>query len=329
MNFETRLVSKEDIKTCIDMPACLSITENVFTDHGQAKVVMPPKLHLDIPDKEGWANAMPAYLVSQNSAGLKWVGGWTRNREKGLPFIMAEIFLIDTETGLLKAVMDGGYITDLRTGAATGVAAKYLAKKQSKTIALIGAGNQARMQLRALQHIFDLEEVRVADIVEEAAKRFANEMHQELNTPILVTNDFREAVSGADIIVTVTTANEILIKRDWIADGVFIASLGSYTELDPEIVLNADKLLVDNLDQAKHRGELAPLIEKGLLDEGNIYGEIGEVVAGQKPGRETEKEVIVACMIGLGSVDIGCANYVFSKAREKGIGKIFDFKQSA
>ena len=328
MHSETLLISKEDIKTCIDMPACLNITESVFTDHGQDNVVMPSKLHLEIPDKEGWANAMPAYLISQNSAGLKWVGGWTRNRKKGLPFIMAEIFLIDPETGILKAVMDGGYITDLRTGAATGIAAKYLAKKQSKTIAIIGAGNQARMQLRALQHIFDLEEIRVADIFEEAAKNFAKEMHQELNIPVLVANDPRKAVSKADIIVTVTTANEILIKREWITDGTFIASLGSYTELDPEIVLNADKLLVDNLDQSRHRGELAPLIAKGFLDEKSIYGEIGEAVAGQKPGRETDKEIIVACMIGLGSVDIGCANYVFTKSREKGIGKLFDFKQS-
>jgi ornithine cyclodeaminase/alanine dehydrogenase len=328
MYSETLLISKEDIKTCIDMPACLNITESVFTDHGQDNVVMPSKLHLEIPDKEGWANAMPAYLISQNSAGLKWVGGWTRNRKKGLPFIMAEIFLIDPETGILKAVMDGGYITDLRTGAATGIAAKYLAKKQSKTIAIIGAGNQARMQLRALQHIFDLEEIRVADIFEEAAKNFAKEMHQELNIPVLVANDPRKAVSKADIIVTVTTANEILIKREWITDGTFIASLGSYTELDPEIVLNADKLLVDNLDQSRHRGELAPLIAKGFLDEKSIYGEIGEAVAGQKPGRETDKEIIVACMIGLGSVDIGCANYVFTKSRERGIGKLFDFKQS-
>ena len=328
MHSETLLISKEDIKTCIDMPACLNITESVFTDHGQDNVVMPSKLHLEIPDKEGWANAMPAYLISQNSAGLKWVGGWTRNRKKGLPFIMAEIFLIDPETGILKAVMDGGYITDLRTGAATGIAAKYLAKKQSKTIAIIGAGNQARMQLRALQHIFDLEEIRVADIFEEAAKNFAKEMHQELNIPVLVANDPRKAVSKADIIVTVTTANEILIKREWITDGTFIASLGSYTELDPEIVLNADKLLVDNLDQSRHRGELAPLIAKGFLDEKSIYGEIGEAVAGQKPGRETDKEIIVACMIGLGSVDIGCANYVFTKSRERGIGKLFDFKQS-
>jgi len=328
MSTRARLLAREDIKKCMDMPKCLEIVEQVLRAHGRGEVVMPPKLFLDMDHVSGWINAMPAYLVYQNTAGLKWAGGWAGNREKGLPYIMGEIFLIDAETGMLKSVLEGGYITDLRTGAATGIAAKYLAKEKSKTAAIIGAGNQGKMQLRALHHVFTLEEVRVTDISSEAMHRFVEEMHEELGIPIRKASDPQEAVLGADIIVTVTGADEILVRRDWISNGVFIASVGSYPEIDPEIILNADKLVVDNWAQNKHRGELVPLITKNVLAREDIHGEIGEVVAGYKPGRETEHEIIVACLIGLGSLDVACASHIYEEAQKNGMGELFDFQQS-
>lgn len=328
MDTSTRLLSREDIKKCLEMPACLEIVENVLKEQGENKVIMPPKLFLEMSQVSGWVNAMPAYLLSKKAAGLKWAGGWAGNRKKGLPYIMAEIFLIDAETGLLNGVLEGGYITDLRTGAATGIAAKYLANKESKTIAIIGTGNQGKMQLRALHHVFDLNEVRVVDIFSEVADKFIREMSKELGISVIKARDAQEAVFGADIIVTATTANEILIKRDWVSKGAFIASVGSNPEIDTKIILNADKIVVDNWAQNKHRGELVPLIRDGLLTRENVYGEMGEIVAGLKVGRERSDEIIVACLIGLGCLDVGCANYAYTEAQKKGMGVMFDFQQA-
>jgi alanine dehydrogenase len=328
MNHETLLLSREDIQGCLDMPTCLDIVEQVFKAHGEAKVVMPPKLSLNLEGADSWANAMPAYVGPFDAAGLKWVGGWSGNIEKGLPFIMGTILLIEPQTGLLLSVMEGGFITDLRTGAATGVAAKYLAKRDSAIVGIIGAGAQARMQLRALCNVFPLEEVRIADIVPEALTRFAREMEQELGVAIKKAASNQEAVEGADIIVTATTSHQILVKRAWVARGAFVASIGSYPELDPQLILNAEKVVVDSWAQNKHRGELSHLVREGLIGEKNVHGEIGEIVAGKIPGRENEDEVIVACLIGLGSHDVGCAHFAYEEAKKRGLGSKFDFQQS-
>jgi alanine dehydrogenase len=327
MNHETLLLSREDIQKCLDMPTCLKIVEQVFKAHGEADVVMPPKLSLTLEGADGWVNAMPAYVGPFDAAGLKWVGGWSANIERGLPFIMGTILLIDPQTGLLLSVMDGGFITDLRTGAATGVTAKYLAKKSSKVVGLVGAGAQARMQLRALCSMFSLEEVRVADIMPQALVRFAREMEQELGVTIKKARNNQEAVEGADIIVTATTSHQVLVRRAWVSGGAFVASIGSYPELDPELILNAEKVVVDSWAQNKHRGELSPLVHEGLFGEENMHGEIGEVVAGTIPGRENEDEVIVACLIGLGSHDVGCAHFAYKEAKKRGLGSTFDFQQ--
>ena len=328
MNHKTLLLSREDIQRCLDMRACLGIVEQVFRAHGEANVVMPPKLSLNLERADGWVNAMPAYVGPFDTAGLKWVGGWGKNTERGLPFIMGTILRIEPQTGLLLSVMEGGFITDLRTGAATGVAAKYLAKKDSAIVGLIGAGAQGRMQLRALSNVFSLEEVRIADIVPEALTRFAREMEQELGVAIKKAASNQEAVEGADIIVTATTSHQILVKRAWVARGAFVASIGSYPELDPKLILNAEKVVVDSWAQNKHRGELSHLVREGLIGEKNVHGEIGEIVAGKIPGRENGDEVIVACLIGLGSHDVGCAHFAYGEAKKRGLGSKFDFQQS-
>lgn len=328
MNHETLVLSREDIQQCLDMPTCLQIVEQVFKAHGEGNVVMPAKLSLNLEGADGWVNAMPAYVGPYGAAGLKWVGGWSKNIERGLPFIMGTILLIEPQTGLLLSVMEGGFITDLRTGAATGVTAKYLAKKDSRVVGLIGAGAQARMQLRALCNVFPLEEVRIADIVPEALVRFAREMAQEVEVPIKKAANNQEAVEGADIIVTATTSHQILVKRAWVATGAFVASIGSYPELDPQLIFNSEKVVVDSWTQSKHRGELSRLVGEGLINEENIHGEIGEVVAGKIPGRENEDEIIVACLIGLGSHDIGSAHFAYKEAKKRGLGTLFDFQQS-
>ena len=333
MNYQTLLLTKKDIKKCLDMSKCLDIVEQVFKAHGEGKVVMPAKLGLDLGETSGWPsydafmNAMPAYLGPNDAAGLKWAGGWKQNPRKGLPYVMATVLLIDCQTGSLLSVMEGSYITNIRTGAATGVAAKYLAKKDSKIVAIIGAGLQGRMQIRALSSLFSLEDIRVMDTNPEVKERFVVEMGEELGLSIRKVKNHQEAVDGADIVVTATSFHGILIKREWVSPGTFIASVGSYPEVDPEIISNADKTIVDSWAQNKHRGELSALVKEGKFSEKDLYGELGEVVAGKKTGRDNNQQILVSCLIGLGSHDVGCAHHVYQEAKKRGLGTLFSFHQ--
>jgi ornithine cyclodeaminase/alanine dehydrogenase len=270
-------------------------------------------------------NAMPAYLGDADIAGIKWAGGFQENWKTGLPFISAIILLINPRNGVFVAIMDGAHITALRTGAASAVCAKYLARKESSVVGIIGAGVQGRTHLRALHHLFKLKDVRVMDVKEGAAEAYAREMKTETGLNISPNKSYREVVEGADIICTLTTADEPMVQKEWLKKGSLVISAGSYQELDPKVVLSADKIVVDSWAQTSHRGELARLVEAGKLGEKNIHAEIGEILAGKKKGRERDDEDILAIPIGLGSLDIGCAFEVYQKALAKKVGTPFSF----
>ena len=238
---------------------------------------------------------------------------------------MATILLIDAQTGFLLSVMEGGLITDLRTGAATAIAAKYLARKDARIVAMIGAGVQGRMQVSGLSHVFSLSEIRVADVMADARTAFVQDMGKELGIPIRETADNEEAVRGADIVITATTSDQVLVHNDWVARGAFVASLGSYPELDPRLILSSDKLVVDSWAQNMHRGELSRLVLEGRITEKDIHAEMGQIVHGSKSARESNDETIVACLIGLGTHDIACAHFVYQEAKKKKLGRTFSF----
>jgi len=327
----TLLITQEQVKSLLDMPSAIRIVEEVYRSHGKAKVLMPPKITLDLgegrpwPPYKGYMNAMPAYLGDVDIAGIKWAGGFQENWKAELPFITAMILLINPKNGVFVAIMDGAHITALRTGAASAVCAKYLARKDSSVLGIIGAGVQGRTHLRALHHLFKLKDVRVIDIKEGAAEAYAREMKAETGLRISPKNSYREIAEGADIICTLTTADEPMVQNEWLKKGSLVISAGSYQELDPKVVLSADKIVVDSWAQTSHRGELARLVEAGKLGEKNIHAEIGEILAGKKKGREREDENILAIPIGLGSLDIGCAFEVYQKALEKKVGTPFSF----
>lgn len=331
---ETLLISKKEIAQCLNMKQCLKICEDMYAAYGNGQVKIPPKLNLNLgegtawPPYDGYVNAMPAYVGTIDKASLKWAGGWHGNLNIGLPYIMGTILLIAPASGFLLSVMDGGYITDLRTGAQTGVAARYLARKNSRTMAIIGAGAQGRMNLEAVSCAVSLEEVRVNDLSQDNAQKFAGEMSEELGLNIRVVNNSKDAVRGADIIVTATSANKPLVMKEDVSPGAFIASIGSYPELDPRLVIGADKVIVDSWAQNEHRGELHRLINDGQFDKPDLHAELGEVVAGTKPGRENDEEIIIGCLIGMGMLDTGCAAHVYKEAIDRNFGAYFDFGQS-
>jgi len=331
MSQTTLLINQEQVKSLLDMPTALKIVEQVYRSHGEGKVVMPTKITLDLgegrpwPPYKGFMNAMPAYLGDVDIAGIKWAGGFQDNYKIGLPYISAMILLINPRNGTFLAAMDGAHITAVRTGAASAICAKALARKDASILGIIGAGVQGRMHLRAFQHVFKLKEVRVFDIKEGAAEKYREEMIAELGLNILPKRSYQEVVEGADIICTVTIGDEPMVKKKWLKKGTLVISAGSYQELDPDVVFSADKIVVDHWGQASHRGELAKLVEAGKLGEKNIHAEIGDILAGKKKGRERDDENILAVPIGLGSVDIGCAVEVYRKAKEKGMGIPFSF----
>lgn len=327
----TLLITQEQVRSLLDMSSVLRIVEQVYRSHGEGKVVMPTKITLDLgegrpwPPYKGFMNAMPAYLGDVDIAGIKWAGGFQENAKIGLPYISAMILLINPRNGAFIAVMDGAHITALRTGAASAVCAKVLARKDARVLGIIGAGVQGRMHLRAFAEVFKLEEVRVMDIKEGAAERYREEMKAELGLDILPKKSYQEVVEGADILCTVTVGNEPMVRKEWLKKGSLVIAAGSYQELHPEVILSADKIFVDHWGQASHRGALAKLVEAGKIGEKDIHAEIGEILAGKKKGRENEGETILAVPIGIGSVDIGCAFEVYRKALEKKIGTPFSF----
>jgi ornithine cyclodeaminase/alanine dehydrogenase len=269
-------------------------------------------------------NAMPAYVGWQDTAGIKWAGGFLGRKKIGLPYITSLILLIDPKVGNFKAVMDGAHITNLRTGAQTAVALKYLYPKKHLRLGLYGAGMQGHTQTMAISELFDIDEVRVYDINPEASKKYAEDMKDTVKGDIVIARTPEEA-SQADVVVCVTQSKDKFVKNAWLKPGTILFPMGSYQECEDEFILEADRIIVDHVGQCLHRGALKELSEAGKITEKNIYATIGELVAGKKKGRESESERVLCIPIGTGAMDIAVAATVLERAEKEGIGGSYEF----
>jgi alanine dehydrogenase len=222
--------------------------------------------------------------------------------------------------------MDGTYLTGMRTGATGGVAAKHLARKNSRIIGMVGAGTQARTQLMALNEVFKIEEVRVCSKTRVESEKFAEDM-EHLGLNILVKEGVEETVRGCDIIVTTTPVTSPLVRNQWVEEGMHINAIGADApgkeELDPEILKRA-KVVVDDYEQACHYGELNVPVSKGIFKREQIHAELGEIIAGRKAGRTSDDEVTVFDSTGLAIQDLAAAALVYRKARKLGITSEID-----
>ncbi|MFW6116169.1 MAG: ornithine cyclodeaminase family protein [bacterium] len=323
----TLLLAKTDVAQCLDMVEDLALLESAFRAQGEGRAAMPPKITLDMSglDIPNWMNAMPAYLTSAEMCGIKWAGGFIDNPTKhSLPYVMATLILNDPQTGLAVAIMDAADITAVRTGGSAAIAARYLARSDARVVALVGCGTQATVSLEALNLLFDLEEVRASDVLFQARDRLARRA-TELGMQGRAVDSNREALEGADIILTATTSDEPLVMKDWVDPGAVIIDLGSYQELDDALTRTADKLIVDHRVQTEHRGELAHLFQSGRMTQDDIYCELGEIIAGLVPGRESDDEIIVVIPIGMASMDVAIGAAVLKRAQDLGLGQRFDF----
>ncbi len=315
-------LSGQEVESLLDMKGTLTVVEEAFRQHGLKKVQMPPKLYLYFKKHNGDLRTMPAYLEEQDITGVKIVNVHPDNPKNGLPTVMALVILNSTKTGAPVAIMDGTYLTDMRTGAAGGVAVKYLGRRNAKTVGFVGAGNQAKTQLLGIKEVVDIEEIRVTSTSEKGTLAFKSEMEKRMGCDIIPKKSIRD-VCNCDILVTTTPSREPIVKNEWIADGTHINAIGADApgkeELDPEI-LKRSKVVVDDIPQASHSGEVNVPISKNLFSVMDICCELGEVIAGKKKARKSDSDITVFDSTGLAIQDVATADMVFQKALRANIG---------
>ncbi len=318
----TLILTEKEVRELLKMEDAMSAVERAFRAYAvNDGVQMPPKVYLTF--ENGDLRAMPA-LVGKY-AGVKWVNSHPDNRSRGLPTVMALLILSDPETGFPLAVMDATYLTCVRTGAAGGIAAKYLARKDSKVFGFIGCGTQAYHQLEALRIVFDIEKVRAFDVISSSAQKFA-EHCSKLGMDAEVC-ECRDACN-CDVLTTTTPSTEPVVKNEWIKTGTHVNAIGADApgkqELDEGILLRA-KIVVDDIEQALHGGEINVAVSRGIIKPENIHATIGEVIAGLKPGRESDEEITVFDSTGLAIQDIATASVVFERAVKEEKGRSVEF----
>jgi len=329
---KTLLLTESQVKRLLTMEEVIEAVELAFAEKGLDRAQMPPKLYIFYQKYNGDLRAMPSYLEGLDISAVKIVNVHSDNRSKfNLPTVMATVILIDPKIGAPIAIMGGTWITDIRTGAAGGIAAKYLARKDSRIVGLVGAGAQAKTQLMALLSLYGgLEEVRVWSRTKETREAFVAEMKPqcaEKVTRILPVERAEDAVRRADIVTTTTPSRVPVVMNDWISPGTHVNCIGADApgkqELDPAILKRA-KIVVDDWEQASHSGEINVPLSKGLLKPEDIWCELGKIVAGLKQGRASDDEITAFVSTGLAIEDAVTANIAYKKAMGHRIGQIIE-----
>jgi len=311
------VLSEADVQNLINPTMVIDAVEQAFKAYGLGEVKMPAKMYLDLPEFGGDFRAMPAHILGY--AGIKWVNAHPKNVEKGARTVMATIILNDPTTGAPLAYMDGTIITNYRTGAAAAVASKYLAKKDATTLGLVGVGEQAKTQLMCIGELFDLDEVRVCDVNVQTVERFIAEFPDYTFKQC----DLEQAVD-ADIVSTTTPVRTPIVKSEWIKEGTHLNAMGADAagkqEIDPCLLTREDvKVIVDDMAQALHSGEVNVPISECTLSKDKIYGQLSDIVVGKLSGRQGN-EITVFDSTGLAIQDMFTAKGLYEEALEKGIG---------
>jgi alanine dehydrogenase len=325
--FDTILLKQSEIKGLVSMKEVIDSVEAGFTAYAKREVQMPAKKYLFFP--EGDLRVMPCYVRGREEAAVKCVNVHPKNPiNNELPTVMAIIELIDPKTGFPLAVMDGTWVTDMRTGASAGVATKYLARPDSETLGIIGAGRQACTQLMAMDEVMKIEKAKVYCRTCSTRTKFARNATATYGFEVEAVKSPKEAVKDVDVIVTTTPSRKPLIKVDWISPGTHINAMGadapSKQELDTNL-LQKSKIVVDSWEQAKHSGEINVPVSQGILKRNDIHAKLGEIIIGKKVGREKD-EITIFDSTGLAVQDTVTAWQIYRKVLEKGVGTKFDFQ---
>jgi len=318
---ETRLLylSKADVIAAgVSMAEIIDLLEIAFTEKGKNQTEMPPKPGVHPGGGDNFIHAMPAYIPGMKAAGIKWVSGFPNNLKLGLPYITGLLILNDAETGLPVAVMDCVWLTGMRTGAATALSARYLARPDSRVVGILGCGVQGRTNLEALQELFPIEQVKAFDVDADAANQYAREMRSRFSVEVEVVSEPKAAVSDSDIIVTagpIMKTPHATIQAGWMTAGAFASLVDFDAYWSPAAMHEAVKFCTDDTPQMLHYQNLGY-----FQDTPTIHADLGELALGAKPGRETPAERTMTANLGLAIDDMAVAPLIVKKAKEKGIG---------
>jgi len=324
----TLVLTRRDVAALLTIDECTSAVERAFKLYGEGKTQPPGVLGVHANDggfhiKAGILNVDRPYFAAKVNANFP-----QNSTRFGLPLIQGVIVLCDAESGYPLAVMDSIEITIQRTGGTTAVAAKYLARPDSQILTICGCGNQGRVSLKALHKSFSFKEVFAFDRDHSQSEKFASELTGETTAKVIPTSELEEAIRKSDVIVTCTPSKQFFIKDAWVRPGTFIAAVGADSEdkqeLEP-ILLSRSKIVVDMVEQAASIGELHHSIDLGLMTRNDVYGELGEIVAGRKSGRSSADETIIFDSTGMALQDVIVAATVYEKALSNGLGQLIDF----
>ena len=327
------ILKESDISSMITMSDIIEADKEALSIYSSQKSNIPLRSNLDIPEYNGQCLFMNGYAAPAKALGVKIVSVYPENINKNLTSVPATMVLVDVETGMVNCLIDGTYLTRLRTGAISGLATDILSRKDSKIFALFGTGGQAVTQLEAVLTVRKIEEVRVFDIYKDRAEEFAKKMSEKFskkfNVKIIAAESSDAAVDNADIITTVTTSKKPVFNANKVKKNAHINGVGSYTpemeEIPEEILVKANKIYVDTRDGAVNEsGDIITPIKKGLITKEKINGELGEVINGKIKGRENDEEMTFFETTGSAVLDLVAAQKIYEMAKAKGVGKIVD-----
>ena len=309
----------------------LGAVEAVLRAQGQGQTVVEPRVHL-IPESsdKGHFNILRGYIKPLGVAGVKVVSDFVDNYKQGLPSEMALLNLFSPDTGMPQAVIDATSITDMRTGAVTAIGAKHLARKQSKVLGHIGARGTAYWNVRLLDHVFDFDEIRVHSRRPESRDAFGARLSKDLNKPVKVVDNWHDCVDGADIVVEASRlpAPTPMLLTEWIKPGALVVPYGTMSAVELSLTDIMSKVIVDDWGQCRKGlpfGALRQHVDSDRLTEQNLHAELGQIVAGSRPGREHDDETILFWHRGLSITDIALGHALLDKASQMGIGQSLRF----
>jgi len=327
---KTLLLNKEDVGGLIAMKDVIAAVEEAYKAFSGGQAEQPDYIGIHLPPPRGEIDFKLGYYRANEVISMKASsGGFPDNPAAyGLPTNMGTILLFDARTCALTCVMDGSLITGLRTGAAGAVSVKAMARKDAKTVASIGTGIQARLQIRAINEVMTIEEIHAWDHHPETLAKYKADIEREFGIPVVMAASKKDAVRRADILVTTTRGKGALVEADWVRPGTHIVAIGTdqrgKQELAPEIFRNA-KIVNDSIAQCVAKGETWHPLNAGIITMDQIHGEIGEILLGKKPGRENDDEITIFDSTGMAIQDNTTASRIYRNALEHGVGTFFEF----
>jgi alanine dehydrogenase len=323
---DTLILNQSEVLSLLRSQEVLDAVEGAFRAYGLKQVQMPPKSYLFYDKYSGDLRTMPSYIEPADATGVKIVNVHPKNNEKNLPTVMAVVVLNDPKTGYPLAMMNGTYLTALRTGAAGAIASKYRSRQDANVVGFIGTGVQAQTQLEMHVLVRDVKQIVIFDTNKSTLDHFANWAVERFRVEVVPAKTLQEACR-CDILNTLTPVKTPIVKKEYVSPGMHINGIGADAPGKEELessILKIAKVVVDDWEQAHHSGEINVPCEKGEFSKADLYAELGEIVAGLKPGRQNDQEITVFDSTGLGIQDLAVAHLVYNRAVKANIGTRVD-----